>query len=69
MLAAQTVSTSLVMIFYMVPVGLSMAASILVGMKIGSRNMREAKIYAKMSVLSAFMWGIFFVFLMQILNP
>ena len=53
----------------MVPVGISMAASILVGMKVGSRNVREAKVFAKMSVLSAFLWGIFFMVLMLIIRP
>lgn len=68
-MAAQTVCRNIVVIFYMIPVGISMASSILVGQKIGSRNMREAKIYAKMSVFSAFLWGIFFMILMGMLRP
>jgi len=68
-LAAHTIARNIVMIFYMVPVGISMAASILVGMKVGSRNVKEAKIFAKMSVLSAFIWGLFFMVLMMVIRP
>ncbi len=57
-LAAQTVLRNIGLLTFMIPVGLSVSAVILVGNMIGAKNIRGAVIYAKMISLSGVIWAV-----------
>lgn len=65
-MAAQTISRQLVMVFYMIPVGLAQACIIMVGNNIGAKNIAMAKTYAKFCTVTALSWGLLSVALMLI---
>lgn len=50
----------------MIPVGIGTSTNILVGNNIGSNNVEKAKFYAKMCILTAFIWSILSVATMYI---
>lgn len=56
-LAAQTVLRNIGLLAYMIPVGISQAATILVGNNIGAKNIEGAKVYAKNCTTTAFIWA------------
>lgn len=57
-LAAQTVLRNIGLLTFMIPVGLSTSAVILVGNMIGARNISGAVIYAKMITLTGVIWAV-----------
>eukprot|EP00347_Sterkiella_histriomuscorum_P003491 403364095 len=67
-LAAQTVCRNLVLIFYMIPVGLTQATAISVGNKIGQKNIQGAKIYAFICTLLSVGWGSLSVIVMVVFD-
>ena len=52
----------------MIPVGLAISSTILVGNMIGANNVEGAKIYAKMCSFSAFLWAIASVVAINVLQ-
>jgi len=42
----------------MIPVGLAISSTVLVGNMIGANNVPAAKLYANMCTLSAFIWAL-----------
>ncbi|CDW78129.1 multidrug and toxin extrusion protein 2 [Stylonychia lemnae] len=65
-MAAQTVCRNIVLIFYMIPVGLSQASSVMVGNMIGKKNIQGARVYGQMCSLTSFAWGCASVLVMAI---
>ena len=57
-ISAQTVMRSLGLLTFMVPVGLAMASTILIGQNIGARNIRAIKHYYNVCILLAVFLGI-----------
>ena len=52
----------------MIPVGISTSTTILVGNQIGSLALEQAKFYAKMCIVTAFIWSSLSVFVMNALK-
>eukprot|EP00347_Sterkiella_histriomuscorum_P010943 403374339 len=67
-LSAQTVLRNIGLLTYMIPVGLAISSTILVGNMIGANNVEGAKIYAKMCSFSAFLWAIASVVAINVLQ-
>lgn len=67
-LAAQTVLRNIGLLTFMIPVGLSTAAVILVGNMIGAKNIQGAVIYAKMISLTGVIWAVGSVLFINVLQ-
>jgi Na+-driven multidrug efflux pump len=69
-LAAQTVLKTITLLTYMIPNAVALPAVILVGNYVGAKKIESAKFYAKMCFLTALIWAIGSVFLINVLkNP
>ena len=66
-LASQTVLRNIGLLTYMIPCGISVAAVILVGNNIGAKNIKHAQDYTKMCTVTAFVWALGSVLLVNIL--
>jgi MATE family multidrug resistance protein len=65
-IAAQHICINIVQIFHVIPIALSMAFSVYVGNMIGAKRVREAREYAKLSVITGAIWGIICCLIMNI---
>jgi MATE family multidrug resistance protein len=57
-IAAQHICITIVSVFHVVPISLSMAFSVLVGNMVGARRIREARAYVKMGIGCGVVWGV-----------
>ena len=57
-LASQTVLRNIGLLTYMIPLGIAIAATILVGNMIGAKNINGAIIFAKNATVTACIWAI-----------
>ena len=65
-LAAQTVIRNFTLLTFMVPVGISIATTIMIGNNIGAMRTDVAKFYAKIGGGITFTWAIFIVIVLNI---
>jgi Na+-driven multidrug efflux pump len=66
-IAAQTILRNIGLLFFMIPVGISISTSILVGNNIGAYKLEAAKYYAKMCFLTALIWSVLSVLVVLLL--
>ena len=66
-LSAQTVLRNIGLLTFMIPVGLSISSTILVGNMIGANNVKGARKYAEMCTLSAHLWALASVVVINVL--
>lgn len=67
-LSAQTVLRNIGLLTFMIPVGLSISSTILVGNMIGANNVKGARKYAEMCTLSAHLWALASVIVINVLQ-
>ncbi|TNV79669.1 hypothetical protein FGO68_gene6084 [Halteria grandinella] len=68
-IAAQHICISIISIFHVIPISLSMAFSVLVGNMIGASQIKEAKAYVKFGLTSGILWGIFCALVLTLFRP
>src|SRR5437016_2847098 len=67
-IAAQTVLKNIALLFFMIPLGISVASSVLVGNFIGAGDISESKYYTKMCLLTGLIWSFLSILVMNVLK-
>lgn len=57
-IAAQHICITIVSIFHVVPISLSMAFSVLIGNTIGAKRLRETRAYMRLGLALGCLWGL-----------